>query len=68
MEIYAFMNIIDQGVEIHKHIALEKGMDVIIHPIYIPFTNFNYYNKITHKLVMQLSKFDKKNALFLVVP
>ncbi len=60
MEIYALMNIIDQGVEVNKHIALEKGMDVTIHPIYIPFTNLNYCNKITHKHVMQWCKFDQK--------
>jgi hypothetical protein len=64
MEIYAFMSIIDQGVEIHKHIALEKGINVTIHPIYIAFTNFNYCNKITHKLVMQLSKFDQNMHCF----
>ncbi len=42
------MSIIDQGLEIHKHITLERGMDATIHPIH-PFTNLDYCNKITHK-------------------
>jgi hypothetical protein len=46
MKIYAFMNTIDQGLEIHKHITLERGMDITIHPIYIPFTNLDHWIKL----------------------
>ncbi len=52
MKICAFMNSIGQGLEIHKHITLERGMDIMIHQIYIPFTNLDHCNKITHKHVM----------------
>ncbi len=34
MKIYALMSIIDQGLEIHEYITLEKGMDATIHPIH----------------------------------
>jgi len=49
-EIYAFTSTINQGLEIHKHITLEKGMDVTIHSLYIPFTNLDHCNKITHNM------------------
>lgn len=48
MNIYVLMNIIDQGLEIHEHITLEKGMDATIHPIH-PLHNLDYCNTITHK-------------------
>jgi hypothetical protein len=34
MKIYALMSVIDQGLEIHEHITLERGMEPTIHPIH----------------------------------
>ncbi len=48
MKIYALMNIINQGLEIHEHITLERRMDAIIQPTH-PLHNLDYCNKITHK-------------------
>jgi hypothetical protein len=44
-KIYPIMNIINQGLKIHKHIILERGLDGTIHLIYIPFTNLDCCKK-----------------------
>jgi hypothetical protein len=43
------MNKIDKGMEISKHITLEIKLVVIVHLIYIPFTNFHDYYESPHK-------------------
>jgi hypothetical protein len=51
MKRYVLMSKIDQRMKIDEHITLETTMLVTIHPIYLPFTNFDNCYEITLKNV-----------------
>ncbi len=63
MKRYVLMSKIDQRMKIDEHITLETTMVVTIHPIYLPFTNFDNCYEITLKNVTQFGKFDKNGLL-----
>jgi len=51
MKRYVLMSKIDQRMKVDEHITLETTMLVTIHPIYLPFTNFDNCYEITLKNV-----------------
>jgi hypothetical protein len=48
-KINALINICDQANEISEHITFKRRLVVIIHVVYIPFTNLNCCYEITNK-------------------